>query len=172
MNGDRTPEQRFTAVFSHLDRVAAYARRRGATDAAEAAAETMAIAWRRLADVPLDDPLPWLLATARNVVRSQRRAAARATVGLDTVPEPAAPTDEPVWDLDPELAAALAALGPLDREALLLIAWEGLTPGQAARALGISATAFRVRLHRARRRCSALLAAPSYPPLPDRGAPS
>jgi RNA polymerase sigma-70 factor (ECF subfamily) len=50
------------------------------------------------------------------------------------------------------LAEALRSLSRLDREALLLVAWEDLTPTQAARSLGINATAFRVRLLRARRR--------------------
>ena len=44
------------------------------------------------------------------------------------------------------------------REALLLIAWDDLTPALAAESLGISQTAFRVRLHRARRRLTDLLA--------------
>ena len=61
--------------------------------------------------------------------------------------------------LDDTVAGALRCLAPSDREALLLIAWEGLTPAQAARALGIGPVAFRVRLHRARRRCAAALAA-------------
>jgi DNA-directed RNA polymerase specialized sigma24 family protein len=41
------------------------------------------------------------------------------------------------------------------REAILLIAWEGLEPTAAARVVGCSAAAFRVRLHRARRRLAA-----------------
>jgi RNA polymerase sigma-70 factor (ECF subfamily) len=47
---------------------------------------------------------------------------------------------------------ALERLRPKDREVLLLIGWDGLTPTQAAKSLGISAAGFRVRLHRARRR--------------------
>jgi len=58
-------------------------------------------------------------------------------------------------ELDPSLHRALRELSPLEREALLLTAWEDLTPSQAARALGVSATAFRVRLLRARRRVQA-----------------
>jgi RNA polymerase sigma-70 factor, ECF subfamily len=57
-----------------------------------------------------------------------------------------------VLELDPELGIALRSLSALDREALLLVAWEDLTPTQAARSLGISPVAFRVRLLRARRR--------------------
>jgi RNA polymerase sigma-70 factor (ECF subfamily) len=54
--------------------------------------------------------------------------------------------------LDPELAQAMRALSRRDCEALLLVAWEDLTPAQAARSLGITQAAFRVRLHRARHR--------------------
>src|SRR6202020_3430609 len=57
----------------------------------------------------------------------------------------------PELELDPELAAGLRVLSGEYREALLLIAWDDLTPAQAARSLGISRTAFRARLHRARR---------------------
>jgi RNA polymerase sigma-70 factor (ECF subfamily) len=60
-------------------------------------------------------------------------------------------------DLDPHLARGLRLLPEKDREALLLIAWDDLTPALAAASLGISPTAFRVRLHRARRRLSDLL---------------
>ncbi len=56
--------------------------------------------------------------------------------------------------------AALADLSDTDREALLLIAWEGLTADQAAQVLGISRNAFGVRLHRARQR---LLQIDSHP---------
>ena len=77
-------------------------------------------------------------------------------VALDDVPEPRFEAPEPVG-LDAALPEALAALSHLDREALLLVAWEDLTPTQAAHALGINPVAFRVRLHRARRRCSSAL---------------
>jgi DNA-directed RNA polymerase specialized sigma24 family protein len=38
------------------------------------------------------------------------------------------------------LLEALARLGEADRELLMLIGWEELTPGKAAQALGISQT--------------------------------
>ena len=44
------------------------------------------------------------------------------------------------------------------REALLLIAWEGLSVSEAAVVVGCSRGAFAVRLHRARRRLSVALA--------------
>jgi RNA polymerase sigma factor (sigma-70 family) len=141
-------EERFRSVFAHLGAVAAYARRRGHRDAEAAAAEVMTIAWRRLPDVPLDDPRPWLFATARNIVRADARRSRPSSgeAAEASAPEPGLP------ELDPELAYALRSLSSVDRAALLLVAWEDLTPTQAARSLGINPTAFRVRLLRARRR--------------------
>ena len=57
------------------------------------------------------------------------------------------------------LAEALATLAERDREALLLISWDGLSPGQAAAVLGCSRPTFAMRLHRARKRLSAALLA-------------
>ncbi|MDX6512593.1 MAG: hypothetical protein QOE36_2097 [Gaiellaceae bacterium] len=115
----------------------------------------MAIAWRRLADVPTDDPRPWLYATARNLVHAERRGSSRVTAvdqhELEQSPSYAQPAPE-VEGLEPRVAWALAALAPIDREALLLVAWEDLTPRLAAASLGITAGAFRVGFHRARRR--------------------
>jgi RNA polymerase sigma-70 factor (ECF subfamily) len=154
-NFDRTlTEKRFQGVFSHLGAVTAYARRRGSSDADAVAAEAMAIAWRRLADVPQDDPLPWLYATARNLLLAEARRRSGSTLLREAEQSVASPD---ALLLDPLLEQALRSLRPLDREALLLIAWEDLTPSQAARALGVSATAFRVRLLRARRRLCASL---------------
>jgi RNA polymerase sigma-70 factor (ECF subfamily) len=150
-----TDEDRFDSVFVHLDAIGRYARRRGARDPDNVAAECMTIAWRRLDDVPSDDPLPWLLGCARRLVLSQRRHE-QGRVALEDVAEPGFEAPEPVG-VDAAIAEALASLADIDREALLLVAWEDLTPTQAARALGINPVAFRVRLHRARRRCSAAL---------------
>jgi RNA polymerase sigma-70 factor (ECF subfamily) len=152
-----TAEERFRAVFAHLGAVAAYARRRGNRDADAVAAEVMTIAWRRLADVPVDDPRPWLYATARNLVLAEARRSSHVATGVAGDPVDAAPAPE-ILELDPALGEALQALSRLDREALLLVAWEDLTPAQAARSLGINPTAFRVRLLRARRRLRAKLA--------------
>jgi RNA polymerase sigma-70 factor (ECF subfamily) len=130
------------------------------------AAEAMTIAWRRLADVPLDDPRPWLFATARNLVYAEHRVASRygdvSREELDEIPGQAQPPTEPDT-IDSGVAGALTALSPLDREALLLVAWEDLTPSLAAASLGITAVAFRVRFHRARRRFEHALAKSNSP---------
>jgi RNA polymerase sigma-70 factor, ECF subfamily len=115
-------------------------------------AETFLVAWRRSEIVPAES-LPWLFAVARNVIATQRRSTLRRRALrvrlLDTVVE----TTEQltVAELEP-VGAALARLSERDREALTLIAWDGLRPSQAAAALGESPSTFRVRLHRAKRR--------------------
>jgi RNA polymerase sigma-70 factor, ECF subfamily len=58
---------------------------------------------------------------------------------------------------DTGLAAALARLSDGDRELLLLIAWEGLSPAEAASVLGVKPATARVRLLRARRRLTQAL---------------
>jgi RNA polymerase sigma-70 factor (ECF subfamily) len=150
---DTSDEARFRTIFAHLGAVTAYAARRGSRDPDGVAAEVMTIAWRRLGAVPADEPLPWLYGTARNVVYAEARSRRRTAPGeTGAVPAPE------VRSVDPELDAALRGLRDSDREALLLVAWEDLTPTQAATALGITPTAFRVRLFRARRRLLAALA--------------
>ena len=153
MTLDPAPERiRFEALYyAHASAVLAYARRRcGADGAEDVLAETFLVAWRRRAEVP-DDALPWLYAVAGNVVRNRLRTDRRRTaLTVRLAAEPALPhePDAP----DPRLRDALARLKPLDREALLLTAWEGLEPDRAAQAAGCSRTTFNVRLHRARRR--------------------
>jgi RNA polymerase sigma factor (sigma-70 family) len=145
-----SPQVRFQRVFEHLQAVADYAARRGSPDPEALAAETMAIAWRRIDRVPADDPRPWLFVTARNLLMAERRREARRSIADRALAQPE--TAPPVPSTDPAVTAALNDLAPRDREALILIAWDNLTPTQAARSLGITPVAFRVRLLRARRR--------------------
>lgn len=154
--------QEFDALFSEFSgRVLGYALRRAPrAEAEEIVSDVFLNAWRRLDDVPAD-PLPWLLATARNVLRNQRRSGNRRGA-LATKLElharrggAADPADEAVR-LD-QARFALEQLTEAQREAVLLVAWDGLTPRQAAKVLGCSQTALAVRLHRARRSLAAAL---------------
>jgi RNA polymerase sigma factor (sigma-70 family) len=137
--------------------VFAYARRHVERDAVEdIVADTFLIAWRRLAQVP-EEPLPWLLVVARNTVANHRRRLVRRErvqtelEALERVLPPAAAVEETVVTRA-RMLAALADLTALEREAVLLTAWDGLTDTQAAQVSGCSPRAFRVRLHRARQR--------------------
>lgn len=63
------------------------------------------------------------------------------------------------------MLTALAELTDVEREAVLLVAWDGLVPADAAKVAGCSRNAFDVRLHRARRRLERSCA-PSPPARP------
>jgi RNA polymerase sigma factor (sigma-70 family) len=99
------------------------------------------------------DALPWLYGIARNVLREYWRASLRAAQA--PAPDVVDPWDEVDARLDSDararaLAAAVRALRASDREVLLLVAWEQLTPAEAADVLGIPQGTARSRLHRAR----------------------
>lgn len=108
---------------------------------------------------PSGSALPWLYGIAGNVVRSSWRRPAG----------PVPPDTGSVFDWDAvdarldatarreELRAALDCLTEAERELLLLVAWEGLSPAEAADVLGLTAVAARSRLHRARARAQAAL---------------
>jgi RNA polymerase sigma-70 factor (ECF subfamily) len=57
------------------------------------------------------------------------------------------------------LRSAIRALPSAERDVLLLVAWEQLTPAQAATALGVPPGTARSRLHRARAALRLALAA-------------
>jgi DNA-directed RNA polymerase specialized sigma24 family protein len=73
-------EARFRALFdTAYAPLCRYARHRGmaGADAEDLVAQTLEIAWRRIDDVPVADPLPWLYAVARNLWRNQVRQVRR-----------------------------------------------------------------------------------------------
>jgi RNA polymerase sigma-70 factor (ECF subfamily) len=157
-------ESRFRALFvDAYPALRGYARNRGLTgaDADDLVAEVLTIAWRRLDDVPRDDPRPWLFATARNVWRNGIRSDRRRgdLVRRLPPPEPQAPPNEPAEHSHADIRIALATLNDDDQEILRLVAWDGLTTRQLASALGCKESAARVRLHRARQRFAAGLRA-------------
>ena len=170
---------RFRALFeTHHAAVRRYAHHRAlrGVDADDVVAETFTVAWRRLDAVPTDDPLPWLLAVAANVQRNHTRSARRYAAVLGRLPRPeaASPPAEPD-DAVGTVRRALDALAPDDQEILRLVAWDGLTPRQAAVVLGCPDGTARARLHRARRRLQARLDAIESRPLaegPRRQRPS
>jgi RNA polymerase sigma-70 factor (ECF subfamily) len=150
-------EPRFRALFQDAyPALRGYARNRGLTghDADDLVAEVLTIAWRRIDDVPVDDPLPWLFATARNVWRNGLRSTRRRSDLVLRLPPPeaAAPPADPGEHSVAEIRTALERLTDDDQEILRLVAWDGLTTRQLAIALGCQETAARVRLHRARQR--------------------
>jgi len=139
-----------TDLLRYLTRLA-----RSPEEAADLLAETYLVAWRRLEAIPAgEEARLWLFGVARNLLkkgasrtRTAELLAERLAVELHAAQQP---SEAATGDRTHLVRAALARLGELDREILLLNAWEGLAPGQIAGVIGMSANRVRVRLHRAR----------------------
>ena len=143
----------FEAVFrAHATAVYRYFLRRAAKDdAQDLAADVLATAWRRRADIPEGAELPWLYRTAGFVLANHRRKG--RPVPVEQIPEEPDDADPAHLVLeDDEVRRVLAALTPRDRRVLLLHAWEGLDGEQLAAALGISRGGGDAALSRARAR--------------------
>ena len=149
----------FRAVYDrhYADLVRYGLRRLDTTSAAEELAqEVFLVAWRRRWDVPAL-ALPWLYGVARRLLANHWRAQRAA-------PAPGPLSDHPAVDRHDgvtallDVRAALTRLSDDDQEILRLVAWEQLAIGEAALVLGCGVTAAKVRLHRARRRLTDLLA--------------
>jgi RNA polymerase sigma-70 factor (ECF subfamily) len=149
-----SPRERFELIYGrHAPIVKGYVMRRApASIADDVVADVFTVCWRRLEDVPAD-PLPWLIVVAAKVISTQRRTETRRLrLGRRLAEDAPRASDDPPRLEHPNLAAALAGMRETDRELLMLIAWEGLSPTQAASVLGIAPVTVRVRLHRARTR--------------------
>lgn len=167
-----TPE-RFAALFETLSpRVYAYVRRRcDLASAQDIVADTFLVAWRRRQRIPAD-PLPWLLRVASNTIANHQRGERRWMRAVNSLGQltgiagASAGADHQVVQRENYLTA-LAALTEKEREALLLVAWDGLNSRDAAIVAGCSTRSFEVRLSRARARLVRELAAqPELPPSP------
>lgn len=116
------------------------------------------------------EPVAWLFGIARNVVAGEHRRNARELQARARFRGRELVDDDDLVALhariDAESSARslyrdLAELSDGARAVLELVALDGLTVGEAARALGIGSVAARVRLHRARRLLRDRLAAPA-----------
>jgi RNA polymerase sigma factor (sigma-70 family) len=95
---------------------------------------------------------PWLYGIARNVLRAHWRSRPDPSTAAE---EAVDPWDDVVDRLDSaaqarELTSALRALPAPERDVLLLVAWEQLSPAEVAAVLGVPQGTVRSRLHRAR----------------------
>lgn len=159
MTDSADAERRFRALYDgSFSAVLGYALRRveQPADAADVVSEVFLVAWRRYDEAPAGDARPWLFGIARLVLSNARRsgrrrerlgARLRGSLGADVMPDPAIGVAE--WD---RVRRVLLKLGPDDRELLMLVGWDGLTPTEAAEVIGIAPGTARMRLARARER--------------------
>jgi RNA polymerase sigma-70 factor (ECF subfamily) len=145
------------------------ARRLGGSVADDIVAETFLVAFGRRHRYDLARPVarPWLFGIATRLIARHRRGEVRlyralARSGVDPLAE--APDESVLTRVVAQaqrraLAAALARLPRGWRDVLLLTAWSELTYDEIAQALDIPVGTVRSRLHRARARVRAALAA-------------
>ena len=165
-------EDRFRRLYAgNFESLLAYALRRveQPADAADVVAETFLVAWRRGDEIPAGaEARLWLYGVARRVLANHHRGGERRQrlgdrlrrrLGATAAGDPGRDVPERL-----DVRAALARLGDLDREVLLLTAWEGLEPREVAAVLGVGPTVIRTRLSRARARLRDLLGDDPGPP--------
>jgi RNA polymerase sigma-70 factor (ECF subfamily) len=135
----------------------------GRAAADDIVADTFAVAWSKLGEVP-SPPRAWLLVTARKIIsnylRSQKRHPTdqlrdNHAAWIDDVAEGVA--------VRRELLEAVAQLSKHSREAVTLAAWYDLSQREMAQVMGCSVTAAGVRLHRGRKQLRQLLEASDRP---------
>lgn len=165
----------FAVVFDrHFHEIHGYvARRLGTLVADDIAAETFLIAYRKRAsyDATAGSVRAWLYGIATRQISRHRRdemrtyRAMRRAAGSPLAEEHAADNTEFVADrvtaltARRDLAIALAALSPGDRDVLLLVALAELSHAEVAAALGIPYGTVGSRLSRARKKLRAALGA-------------
>jgi RNA polymerase sigma-70 factor, ECF subfamily len=138
-------------------------RRVGEAAAPDVVSETFLVAWRRRREIPADRAGAWLFTVADYVISheirgSRRRTALTERTALEAEASAPANGDEAAQIAERLLVRqTLAQLSPQDQEALRLAEWDQLNTEEAAAVLKCSAAAFKVRLHRARRRFAARL---------------
>lgn len=154
--GARDSDAFLDLFWRHGPAVHAYlARRTGRQYADDLLGEVWVRAFKGRAnyDARWPDARPWLYGIARNVLRAHWRHGGRPEfASADAL------ASDPWPDADSRLDAAaaletlsqtLATLPEDEREVLLLVTWEQLTPAEAALTLGIPQGTARSRLHRA-----------------------
>lgn len=163
----------FTAVYANCYRdVLAYALRRcrDSTTATEITADTFAVVWRRLDEVPDGEQTrPWVFGVARKVLANEARSHRRRDRLAGHVAAAVA-SMPPVLDAvdDGRVDAVLDRMTPTDAELLRLSYWEGLAPSELCVVLGLGASTVRSQLTRARNRFRIEYHAISVPPCSER----
>jgi RNA polymerase sigma-70 factor (ECF subfamily) len=153
-------DEAFTELYrQHYGSVRAYVSACvGPSDVDDVVAETFLVAWRRRTEIPDDWTRGWLIGVARNNARNRNRSTRRAINFVDQLklerPSEATTPDEALQAQQQikNLRDALGTLRSSDQEVLALAGPFEMTLDEIGLALGITANAAGVRVHRARQR--------------------
>jgi len=159
---EQSDQQRFTEkVEPCFDDLWRYCRNRSFSDsdADDALADVLAVAWRRRADLPeASEAKLWLYGVAQRVLSQQRRSFMRRQ-RLQRRLETTATADSYHHEQRSDhLWVALAELNEKDTELLLLRSWDEMPVVEMAALYKCSPTAMSLRIHRARKKLNRLLA--------------
>jgi RNA polymerase sigma-70 factor (ECF subfamily) len=133
------------------------------TRAEDIAQDAFIAAWRNFSSVPKNpsEARAWLFSAARSwLLRDHRTQVRRGALAVRIASEAdftVAGHDDAVSTII-DLTLAWNSLSAADQEAIALTIWDGLTSAEAAKVVGITPSAFRFRLMRARRNLWQLLA--------------
>jgi RNA polymerase sigma-70 factor (ECF subfamily) len=156
---DLEREKRFLIAHAAAhDRIYRYLRRRAenAATAEDLCAEVFRIAWEKSTDSESLSVMV-LFGVARNVLRNHDRSSVRAAKLIGELRPPEQHGDAEACSQEYPLREALHRLSPEDREVLLLTYWDGFSSREISDLLNTSATAIRMRLHRARKALAHLI---------------
>jgi len=157
---DAVARARLTELWlAYQPTVAAFLRRRlPPSEVDDAISETFMVCWQKIDTVPKHER-PWLLTIARNVagtrMRTNERWQSQQNQYLTEFSSVSAADEIAVNRI--RLQQAWAQLSDIDREILALVAWDNLPQNEAAQILGLTRSAYSVRLTRARKRLADLL---------------
>jgi DNA-directed RNA polymerase specialized sigma24 family protein len=154
-------QDRLEAIYkAYYPAIHQYAARRtdAPEDTADVISETFLTAWRRIADVPEGDAARlWLYGVARRVLANHRRGRSRSAGLAQRLKDELSAAPPSVPGAPDPVREAFDDLPARDREVLALAYWENLTGPEIGTVLGCTATAARIRLHRARKRLAKAL---------------
>ncbi len=150
----------FNTVYEPLQRY--FGRRAMADDVPELLNDALVVIWRRLDDVPPDEPLAWSYGVARRCLANHRRGDARrlrlvGRLAADPQGRHRETGSAMAADDHAELHLALGGLDESERELVRLWAWEQLVPREIAVVLDTTPNAVSLRLTRAKRKLAASL---------------
>ncbi|MCC9204999.1 RNA polymerase sigma factor [Arthrobacter sp. zg-Y769] len=155
-------EKRFLATHAAChDRIYRYFRRRtdNAATAEDLCAEVFRITWEKTSQNESPSVMV-VFGIAKNVLRNHDRSALRSSSLLGALQ---LERDQERCRDESSIHEALSRLRPDDREVLLLTYWDGFSSTEVSDLLNTSATAVRMRLHRARKALSHLLEPETQP---------